>query len=155
MTRNAVLAAVASVAVGAGLAAPAHAAKRGTFAGTTSEDDPMGFKVDRKGRVAAFHFDEVALTCSDGDTVTSPRVVTPRGVRFDVRSRRFGIEARDETTGFGWDADGTFRSRRRRATGTLRVFASFDDHNRQDPDGSIRCTSVSLSWSARRTPAAG
>ena len=85
MTRNAVRAGVASLALAIGLAAPAHAVKRGTFAGTTAEDDPIRFKVDRKGRVTAFRFDDIALTCSDGDTVTSPRVTTPRGVSFDVR----------------------------------------------------------------------
>ena len=153
MTRSAlltVLAAVAIAALSAGLAVPAHAVKRGSFSGTTSEDDPIGFKVDRKGRVTAFRFDEVALSCDDGDTVTAPRVMTPEGETFRVRARRFGIEARNDDTGFGWDATGTFRSKGRRARGTLQVFASFDERNRQDADGSIQCTSAELTWSAKR-----
>ena len=150
MTRNAVLAAIAAAALTGGLAAPAHAVKRGAFSGTTSEDDPMGFKVDGKGRVTAFRFADVALSCVDGDTVTAPRVLTPKGVTFRVRARRFGIEARNDDTGFGWDATGTFRSKGRRATGTLQVFARFDKRNRQDADGPIRCTSEELTWTARR-----
>jgi hypothetical protein len=155
MTGNAVVAAIAAVAVSAGLAAPAHAVRRGTFTGTlkaaaTGETASMGFKVDRRGRVTAFRFADVKLSCSDGDTVTSPKVVTPRGVTFPVRSNRFGIEARNDETGFGWDADGAFRSRGRRATGTLRVFAIFNDQNQQDADGSIRCASASFGWTARR-----
>jgi hypothetical protein len=146
MTRTA-LAALAAFAL---LAAPAHAVKRGTFAGSTSEGDPLGFKVDRKGRVVAFHFEEVSLSCSDGDTVSTPRIVTPAGERFAVRSGRFGISSTNAVTGFGWDAKGTFRSRGRRATGTLRVRARFNERNEQDADGSIRCASASLTWSARR-----
>ena len=110
----------------------------------------MGFKVDRRGRVTGFHFRDVKLTCSDGDSVTSPRVVTPKGVTFAVKARSFGIQARNDATGFGWDARGAFRSRGRRATGTLRVFATFNDQNQQDADGSIRCTSSPFTWTARR-----
>ena len=110
----------------------------------------MGFKVDRKGRVSGFHFDQVALLCTDGDTVTAPRVLTPKGTTFKVRARRFGIEARNDQTGFGWDATGTFRSKGRRAKGTLQVFATFDERNQQDAEGSVRCTSAELTWSARR-----
>ena len=130
-------------------AAPA-AIKRGTFAGTSSAEDPVSFRVDRRGRVMSFAFDAVSLTCTDGDEVSTPRVVTPRGERFRVRSNRFGIKARNAKTGFGWDASGRFRDRARRARGTLRVFASFNDQNQQDADGSIKCVSESLTWSARR-----
>jgi hypothetical protein len=148
-------AAVAAVAVSAALAPPAHAVRPGTFSGTlkspvTGETAPMGFKVDRKGRVTAFRFSDVKLTCSDGDTVAAPKVVTPKGVTFPVRGNRFGIEARNDETGFGWDADGAFRSKGRRSTGTFRAFARFDERNQQDPDGEIRCVSASFSWNARR-----
>ncbi|HEX8205667.1 MAG TPA: hypothetical protein VF587_06395 [Solirubrobacteraceae bacterium] len=124
--------------------------KGGGFAGTTSAEDPLSFKVDRKGRVMSFSFDAVALTCSDGDTVDTPKVTTPRGERFTVRRRGFGIEARNATTGFGWDVSGRFRSRGRRSTGTLSVFASFNDDNQQDADGTIKCESEALTWSVRR-----
>lgn len=155
MTRNAALAALAALSASAGLAAPAHAVKRGTFTGTlkaaaTGETAPMGFKVDRKGRVTAFRFAGVKLSCSDGDTVTAPVVLTPKGVTFAVRANRFGIEASNEETGFGWDADGVFKGRGRRATGGLRVFARFNDQNQQDAAGAIRCASASFAWSAKR-----
>lgn len=130
--------------------ASAAAVKRGSFAGATSADDPVSFKVDRRGRVVSFAFDAVELTCSDGDSVDTPRVVTPRRERFRVRRGRFGIEARNAETGFGWDADGRFRSKGRRATGTLTVFASFDEQNRQAANGSVKCESDALSWSVRR-----
>lgn len=135
------------------VSAPAASAaiKRGSFAGTTSGDDPLSFKVDRRGRVMSFSFDAVSLTCTDGDGVSTPKVVTPRRERFRVRVNRFGISARNRTTGFGWEADGRFRNRGRRATGTLRVFASFNDANQQDADGAIKCESEALTWSARRT----
>src|SRR3712207_1263254 len=71
------------------------AIKHGTFAGTSSADDPVSFRVDRRGRVMSFSFDAVSLSCTDGDGVSTPRVVTPRGERFRVRSNRFGIEARN------------------------------------------------------------
>jgi hypothetical protein len=132
-------------------AAPAEGAVRaGTFAGTTSDGVPMGFKVDGKGRVARFRFEGVTLTCSDGDSVTTPKVVTPAGVHFKVKANAFGIKARNETSGFGWDADGVFRGHGRRAKGTLKVFASFDEQNRQDADGATKCESAALSWTAKR-----
>ncbi len=149
MRTVAVVTAVAAVALAAAPAAPAKV-KRGSFAGTTSAADPLSLKVDRKGRVTSFAFHAVALTCTDEDTVDTPRVVTPRGRRFRIRANRFGISARNEQTGFGWDADGRFRSRGRRATGTLKVFASFNDQNQQDADGSIKCESDALTWSVRR-----
>ena len=145
----AVLAVAAAFSAVVAPAAPA-AIKRGSFAGATSTDDPVTFKVDRRGRVISFSFDAVSLTCTDGDGVTTPRVVTPRSERFRVRRGRFGISARNEKTGFGWDADGRFRNRGRRATGTLKVVASFNDANQQDAKGSIKCESDSLTWSVRR-----
>ena len=130
-------------------AAPA-AIKRGSFAGATSAADPVSFRVDRRGRVMSFSFDAVTLSCTDGDEVATPRVLTPRRERFRVRRGRFGISARNEQTGFAWDADGRFRNRGRRATGTLKVRASFNEANEQDADGPIRCQSDSLTWSVRR-----
>src|SRR5688572_12869756 len=149
MRLGVVVAAVAALLV---VAAPSATAKikRGGFAGTSSAEDPVSFKVDRRGRVMRFSFDAVALSCSDGDTVDTPKVVTPAGERFAVRRRSFGIEARNSTTGFGWDVDGRFRGRGRRATGTLVVYASFNDDNQQDADGTIKCESEALTWSVRR-----
>ena len=154
LTRNATVA-LAALALCAVSAAPAHAVKRGAFAGTlkaaaTGETAPLGFKVDRRGRVTAFRFEGVKLSCSDGDTVTAPKVATPKGVTFTVRANRFGIEASNDETGFGWDADGVFRSKGRRATGTLRVVARFNDQNQQDVNGTIRCASASFAWTAKR-----
>jgi hypothetical protein len=143
-----VLMATALLAVAAPTA-PAKV-KRGTFAGSSSAEDPVSFKVDRRGRVILFSFDAVALTCTDGDTVDTPKVLTPRRERFVVRANRFGIQARNSVTGFGWDADGRFRGRGRRATGTLVVFASFNDDNQQDAKGTIKCESEALTWSVRR-----
>jgi len=134
------------------ISAPAAPAKikRGTFAGTSSAEDPVTFRVDRRGRVIRFSFDAVSLSCTDGDSVETPRVVTPRGERFVIRGARFGIEARNATTGFGWDVDGRFRGRGRRATGTLTVSASFNEDNQQAADGTIKCESEALTWSVRR-----
>ena len=150
MTRRALLGATTAVALLGGLAPAAEAVRRGAFAGDSSQGDPVGFKVDRRGKVYAFRFDAVTLACDDGDKVPTPRVQTPRSERFRVRRGRFGIKARNATTGFGWDAAGRFRSRGRRATGTLKVFASFDEENRQDAAGAIKCESAGLTWSVRR-----
>lgn len=134
------------------LSAPAaSAAERGAFAGRSSEADPIAFKVDRRSRVYAFSFVSVTLACSDGESVETPaRTVTPRRERFKIRRGRFGIAARNPATGFRWDATGRFRSRGRRATGTLTLSQTFDEDSRQDPHGSIRCESGPLRWTARR-----
>jgi hypothetical protein len=151
MTRRRLLVVSVLAALAACIAAPAGAAVRpGTFAGTTSEGDAIGFAVDRKGRVVRFRHEDVSLRCSDGDTVTTPKVVTPAKTRFRIRSGGFGIKARNDTTGFGWDADGLFRSRGRKARGTLKIFASFNDRNEQDADGAVKCESAAMTWTAAR-----
>ena len=154
--KRALVPGVLLVAVLATGAAPASAKiARGTFAGTTSAADPVGFKVNRRGRVVSFHYDAVTLNCTDGDSFDTPtgddRVETPARVSFRVtRTNKFGIRARNDETGFGWDAKGTFKNRGRRATGTLKIFATFDENNQQDPNGSVRCESETLRWSASR-----
>jgi hypothetical protein len=144
------------IAAGVTGASVAEAAIRsGTFAGTTSAKDPIGFKVDSGGRVISFYFEAVHTTCSDGDTFDTPsgkyRVQTPASKRFKVTSSgKWGISARNTRTGFGWDAKGGFKSQGASATGTLKVFARFNDENYQDPKGNITCTSGTLKWTAKR-----
>ena len=155
MSARAFVAAVITTSLVACLPVAAEGAvKRGTFRGTTNEADPIGFKVDRKGRVYSLFYEAVTLSCTDGDTFETPagatRVQTPAGERFKVASKAFGIEARNKVTGFGWDADGVFKGKGRRASGTLRIFATFNDDNQQDAKGSVRCESRPLTWTARR-----
>jgi hypothetical protein len=126
----------------------------GTFTGATSAKDPLGFKV-KSGRVVSFYFEAVHTTCSDGDTFDTPkgrfRIQTPAKKRFKVTSSgKFGIKARNERTGFGWDAKGDFNSRGTTASGTLKVFARFNDENYQDAKGDITCKSGTLKWTAKR-----
>jgi hypothetical protein len=131
------------------------AIKKGTFTGKTSAADPVGFKVGTRGKVYSFYYEGVTLKCTDGDSFDTPtgstRVQTPRSVKFKVTSKsRWGIQARNTKTGFGWDVDAKFRSKGERSTGTLSVFATFNEQNQQDPNGTIRCESDELSWSAKR-----
>jgi hypothetical protein len=137
------------------------AIKKGTFTGKTSAADPVGFKVGKRGKVYSFYYEGVTLKCTDGDSFDTPtgtpkpdqpgRVQTPSKVRFKVTSKgKWGIQARNTKTGFGWDVDAKFRSKGERSTGTLSVFATFNEQNQQDPNGTIRCESDELSWSAKR-----
>jgi hypothetical protein len=144
------------IAAGVTGASVAEAAIRsGTFAGKTSAADPVGFKVDGSGRVISFYFAGVHMTCSDGDSYDTPkgkdRVQTPVKKKFKVSSTgKWGIKARNPNTGFGWDAKAGFKSQGASATGTLKVFARFDNTNTQNPKGSITCTSGTLKWSVKR-----
>jgi hypothetical protein len=154
--KRSIVAGVLVLSVVAAGAAPASAKiARGTFTGTTSKADPLGFKVDRKGKVRSFFYDAVTLTCTDGDSFDTPtgadKVQTPRRVKFKVSAtRKFGITARNEQTGFGWDAAGTFNAKGSKVTGTLKIFANFNDQNQQDPNGTVRCESGDITWSAKR-----
>jgi hypothetical protein len=149
------LATAAVIATGVTGASVAEAAiGAGTFTGATTAKDPLGFKV-KGGRVLSFYFEGVHTTCSDGDTFDTPkgkyRIQTPSKKRFRVTSSgKFGIKARNERTGFGWDAKGRFKSKGSRATGTLKVFARFNDENYQDAKGDITCTSGTIRWTAKR-----
>jgi hypothetical protein len=129
------------------------AVKKGAFSGTTTADDPVGFKVDSKGRVYGFYFAGVRLTCTDGDEFDSPtgadRLHTPSSRRFTVSSRKFAIKVRDKSAGNGWNVSGRFKSRGKEASGTFSIFANFDEQNQPDPEGSVKCQ-AELAWSAKR-----
>jgi opacity protein-like surface antigen len=152
--------AVAVLVVGliAGATMAEAAIKKGTFTGKTNAKDPVGLKVNRSGKVYAFYYESVRLTCTDGDAFDSPsgsnRIQTPNDVLFKVNSKRkFAITARNQQTGFGWDATGKFNSKGTKVTGTLSVHAKFNEQNEQDPNGSVNCTSQDLTFSlARKVP---
>ena len=147
--------AIVIVATVAGATVAEAAIKKGKFTGKTSAGDPVGFKVDRKGRVYSFYYEGVTLTCTDGDSFDTPteavdRVQTPPNRKFTVTRGKWGITARNSQTGFGWDVSAKFNSKGTRNTGTLSIFATFNEQNQQDPNGSIRCESGKLSWTAKR-----
>jgi hypothetical protein len=131
------------------------AIRSGTFAGKTSAADPVGFKVDSSGRVISFYYEGVHMTCSDKDSIDTytgkDRIQTPVRSKFKVSSKgKWSIKARNPKTGFGWDVKAGFKSKGASASGTLKVFARFDNTNTQNPKGSITCTSGTLKWSAKR-----
>jgi hypothetical protein len=152
-----VLATAIVVAAGVTGASVAEAAiGAGTFTGSTSAKDPLGFKV-KSGRVVSVYFEGVHTECSDHDPdgFDTPkgkyRIQTPAKKRFRVtKSGKFGIKARNARTGFGWDLKGAFKGKGRSASGTLKVFARFNDENYQDAKGDITCTSGTLRWTAKR-----
>jgi hypothetical protein len=148
MRRVAILAVALLVTVGATVA---EAAVK-NYSGTTSADDPVALKVDSKGRVYAFSFVDVHLTCSDGDEFdTGPDPIkTPTSKRYKVTKRKFKIKIREEDAGRGYDVAGKFSSGRKTVGGTFRIFANFDESFNPDPDGSAKCTSGVLKWSAKR-----
>jgi hypothetical protein len=150
--------AVACMALLAPLAAvPAAEAKvaKGSFAGKSDRADPMGFKVDGKGKVFSVYFEGVTLECSDGDTFDTPtgrrRVQVPKKVKFNVgRDRDWGVRARNSLTGFGWDLEGSFNKKGTRSFGKLEVFARFNEKNEQDPKGKVKCKSGPVLWEVKR-----
>jgi hypothetical protein len=153
MKRALATALVAAAAV-AGATVAEAAIRSGTFTGATTAKDPLGFKVSG-GRVVSLYFEGVRTTCSDKETFDTPkgkyRVQTPAKKRFRVTSSgKFAIKARNKKTGFGWDLKGSFKDKGSRATGTLKVFARFNDENYQRADGNITCSSGTLKWSAKR-----
>jgi hypothetical protein len=139
--------AVLTAALVAGATVAEAAINKGTFSGKSSAKDPIGLKVDKGGKVYAFYYDAVRLTCTDGDAFDSPtgkdRIQTPNDVKFKPNSKRkFVITANNSQTGFGWEVAGKFNSKGSKVTGTLKVHAKFNEQNQQDPEGSINCTSA-------------
>lgn len=143
---------VAALAVAATGATVAEAAlKKGSYAGATSAGDPVGLKIDSKGRVYAFSFADVHLKCSDGDEFDSgDPITTPHAKRYKVTKGKFKIRVRQLDASRGWDVTGKFASRGKVVGGRFTVFANFDEGNNPDPNGASKCTSGVLRWSARR-----
>lgn len=131
------------------------AVKKGTFTGKSSEKDPMGLKVNKDGKVYAFYFDGVHLSCTDGDALDSPtgasRIQTPNSVKIKVDSKRkFAIHFNGHR-GLAWDASGKFKNRGSTVTGTLAIRAKFNEQNELDENGSIICnSSQGLTYSLAR-----
>ena len=153
--KRAFVIAVLTAALVAGASVAEAAISKGTFKGKTSARDPVGFKVTKSGKVKSFYYEGVRLSCTDGDEFDSPtgseRIQTPSKVVFPVSSKRkFHIRARNNDTGFGWDAYGKFSKSGNKDTGTLKIFAQFNDQNQQDPEGSIHCESEKLPYTAKR-----
>jgi hypothetical protein len=144
---------IAAIALGAGVAEAVVA--KGSYRGKTSAGDRVGLKVDSRGRVHTFFYEGVRLRCSDGTEVDTPRgagrVQTAAGTRFRVGSKgRWAISLRDTRSGFRWSATGRFSSNGARTAGALRVVATFDEQDNQDPDGSVTCESGRLGFVAKR-----
>lgn len=127
------------------------AAQRGVYKGQTNAADPIKFKVNKKGRVTAFTFDGVHLTCTDGDAFDTPtgndKLSSPTGTTYKVRKRKFAVRVHEDEEGRGWDATGKFNRSGSKATGTIRVFARFGEGNNPDPEGETVCDSGKLAWS--------
>lgn len=144
---------IAALVVGA--TAAEAAVRSGTFSGKSSAKDPVGFKVDRSGRVYSFYYEGVRLSCTDRDAYDSPtgkdRFQSAGSLKIKVNSRRrFSITVANKN-GSGWEAKGQFNPRGTAATGTLNVHAKYNDENYLDPNGSITCASKEgLTWSASR-----
>ena len=125
------------------------AVRKGSYTGRTSARDPFQFRVDKRKRVYLVSFRRVHLTCTDGDEFDTGTLTTPRSERFPTtRKGRWGFRARNDSLGNGHDVAGKVNSPK--ASGTLRVFARFDENNQPDPDGGIFCDSGTLTWTAKR-----
>lgn len=149
-----VLSSLIPIALAVGVATAAEgAALRGAYRGQTSAADPVKFKVNKMGKVTAFHFDGVHLSCTDGDEFDSPsgvnQIGSPTGKTYKIKKRKFAIKVRDNEAGNGWDATGKLNRSGTKATGTLRVFARFGEGNEADPQGQIMCDSGELTYSVK------
>jgi hypothetical protein len=143
---------IAATVTGASVAEAA--AQRGKFTGATTASNPVGFKVNRKHRVVRFYFEGVHLTCTDGDQFDSPtgpdRLQTSATAAYKVKKRKFKISQHDDQAGNGWDVAGKFNKKGSKATGTITIFATFDEANNADPDGSVRCESGPVKFAVKR-----
>jgi hypothetical protein len=165
--RRGLATAAAVLALGVGVTAAEATIGKGKFAGKTSAKDPLGFSVDKKGRVYSFYFQGVTLNCTDGDSFDTPspehpdsdgstRVQTARNIRFVLDSKnRFRVSAANDTSGNGYSIRGRLKRDGSGASGVLHVFANFTDGgpgnpDTPDPNGSIHCDSGKIRWVAAR-----
>jgi hypothetical protein len=157
------LAAAAAIAVSmTGVSAAAEPIPRGKLSGQTTAGDVFGLRVDSKGRVYSVHYEGITLKCTDGTTFDTPsrqkpdsfgdtEVRTQRSIRFTLDAkRRWSFPARNDAAGSGYDIKGRFKASGDRATGTVRVFARFDEQNNPDPGGPVFCDSGKLKWAVTR-----
>jgi hypothetical protein len=154
LSKRALGAVGAIAALVAGVSTAQATVSKGTFeglVGAKANGDAFGFKVDKGGRVYSVHFTGITLSCTDSDKFDTPLVRTAKSDRFKVDSeRKWGFTVDNKDVGNGHVVDGRFKSTGESSKGTLRVTASFDEVNNPDPDGSVKCDSGLLRWSATR-----
>jgi hypothetical protein len=116
----------------------------GTYRGTTTRGEGVGFNVSRSQMLTSVSFTNILLACTDGDRFRATQRL-PVTARIS-RTGRFSVQATG--AGSGGRAGGRIRSLR--ASGTLRIFARFDPQNQPDPNGSVLCDSGTLRWRATK-----
>jgi hypothetical protein len=123
----------------------------GQFRGRTAEGAAVSFRVlPTKQHVDGWTVARDRLDCDDGDEVRGPGFTTRRG-------HRIAIDSTDRFRFSGTRSNGAVRVRivgrfdtARRATGTVRVIATFNRQDELDPAGEITCDSGRVRWTARR-----
>jgi hypothetical protein len=158
--KRALSTAAAITALVAGVSTAEATIGKGTFAGKTSARDPVGFKVDKSGRVYSFYFEGVTLSCTDGDTFDTPSKEKPVEGETEIRTRKsdrfivgsnnkWSFKVRNDEQGNGYDVAGKFSSQDK-SKGTFSIFANFESGNTPDPNGEIKCKSGKLTFTVKR-----
>jgi hypothetical protein len=154
MTTTSRLVAVLVVVLALAVAAPAIAGSfsNGSWKGTTGQK--MGPKGHRTHRKISFQADNSASeitklklnaqgTCSDKGT----SVDNQSGLFADVDANgKFTIEGSGPKGGTKFKLTGTISGKK--ASGTFVIKSRFNKKNQPDPNGSIKCSTGTVKWSA-------
>jgi hypothetical protein len=139
------------LAVGLVGAAGAEAAiKAGVYKGKTRQDAKVSLRVlANKKSVVKYSLEGAVLACSDNENRQLQGFTTASSDRIPLSSTgKFGFTIANDDESVAAQVKGTIKAPR--ATGTVRFVASFNDQNQLDPNGSVRCDSGSVPWSAKK-----
>ena len=149
MRRAATAALVACLACGATIAEAA--VKSGTYRGSIKGAGTITIKVDSQKRIVKFVRTKITAKCDDGSEATNPKITTT-GTAPIKSDGTFVWKADPEdvaASGYSWRLAGTINSPK--ASGTLKETVRFAPGGEEpDPNGSVRCSTGKLKWSAKR-----
>jgi hypothetical protein len=138
---------VAVVVLGATVAEAA--VKSGTYKGPIKKAGNISVKVDANKQVVKIVRTGFKLKCSNGKTATITKSTTTGTIPVDSEGR-FLIKANqdDLARGHYFRVSGTINSPK--ASGTVREDQRFTPAGVASGDGSVKCTSGKLTWTAKR-----
>ncbi len=148
MRRGAITILAAGVVAGATVAEAA--VTPGTYKGSIKGAGSITLKIDSKKRLVKFVRTKITVKCDDGTTATNSKITTT-GVAPIKSDGTFVWKADAEDvaeSGHDWRFAGTVKSPK--ASGTLKETVRFDAAGDPDPNGSVRCSTGKLKWSAKR-----
>ena len=132
----------------AGAVAEAKVVK-GNYRGKTVQQAKVSFRILNAKTVVRYSLEGAVMDCDDGENRQLEGFTTSSSDRIPLsKAGRFGFTIGNDEESVGVQVKGLAKGKR--ARGTIRMVATFNDQDELDPNGGVNCDSGSVRWTAKR-----